>query len=91
MPERTCIGCHEKAEKRELVRIVRSPEGTVSIDAGGRAAGRGAYVHRRRECLDSAMARGQVASRLKVPLTSSDRQRISREFDELCAPVGEEG
>ena len=57
-PERLCIGCHEVRLKRELVRIVRSPEGEFSIDANGKKPGRGAYVCRSEECFDSAVKRG---------------------------------
>ena len=44
VPTRTCIACGKAAEKSSLVRVVRSPEGTVSLDPQGKAAGRGAYV-----------------------------------------------
>jgi uncharacterized protein len=50
-PRRTCIVCREVREKRELVRLIRRPEGTVVVDGAGRAPGRGAYVCRGPECV----------------------------------------
>ncbi len=54
IPMRQCLGCREHRPKRELVRIVRSPEGTVSLDVSGRANGRGAYLCRDAACLQRA-------------------------------------
>ena len=52
---RRCIGCQQSKEKRELIRVVRSPEGEVSLDPTGRKAGRGAYLCRSEACLEKAM------------------------------------
>lgn len=54
-PMRRCIGCQQSKEKRELIRVVRSPEGEVSLDPTGRKAGRGAYLCRSEACLEKAM------------------------------------
>ena len=54
IPQRQCMGCRERKEKRELIRVVRSPEGTVSLDFGGRKPGRGAYVCHDVACLQRA-------------------------------------
>ena len=45
IPQRQCVGCREMKEKKSLIRIVKSPEGEVSLDDKGRKPGRGAYVH----------------------------------------------
>ena len=55
IPTRLCIGCQEQHLKKELVRIVRSPEGEYSLDLTGKKAGRGAYICRKKECLDKAV------------------------------------
>ena len=55
IPMRQCVGCREHRPKRELVRVVRSPEGVVSLDFSGKANGRGAYLCRRTECLQKAV------------------------------------
>ena len=54
IPLRTCTGCNEMKPKKELVRVVRSPEGEISLDLTGKAPGRGAYVCRNAECLKIA-------------------------------------
>ena len=54
IPKRQCLGCREMYEKRELVRVVRSPEGEISLDFRGKKPGRGAYVCRKMECLKKA-------------------------------------
>ena len=53
-PTRRCTGCGEHRPKTELIRIVRSPEGTISLDATGKKAGRGAYLCKNTECLKRA-------------------------------------
>lgn len=55
VPLRMCLGCSEMKPKKELVRVVRSPQGTVSVDLTGRAPGRGAYVCRCTDCLNKAI------------------------------------
>ena len=62
LPMRQCLGCREMKPKRELLRVVRSPEGTVSLDLKGKANGRGAYVCRNSECLKKAI-RSKAISR----------------------------
>ena len=54
IPMRKCTGCNEMKPKKELVRIVRSPEGEISVDLTGKKSGRGAYVCRRLACLQTA-------------------------------------
>lgn len=50
-PARRCIACNEQKEKRDLLRIVRTPEGTIEIDLTGKKNGRGAYICKSEECL----------------------------------------
>ena len=54
IPMRQCVGCREMKEKRQLIRVVRSPEGEVSLDFKGKKPGRGAYVCHDPECLKKA-------------------------------------
>ncbi|MCR4616161.1 MAG: YlxR family protein [Clostridiales bacterium] len=54
VPLRKCTGCNEMKPKRELVRVVRSPEGEISLDLTGKKPGRGAYVCKDPECLKMA-------------------------------------
>ena len=55
VPMRQCVGCREMKPKKELIRVVRSPEGTISLDFRGKAPGRGAYLCPDAACLKKAM------------------------------------
>ena len=54
IPQRKCVGCGEMKSKKELIRVVRSPEGDISLDLNGKKAGRGAYVCPDKECITKA-------------------------------------
>ena len=54
IPQRQCVGCREMKDKRELIRVVKSPEGEISLDFRGKKPGRGAYVCPNAECLKKA-------------------------------------
>lgn len=55
LPQRTCIGCNSKANKNELIRIVKNKDGRIEIDRTGKAQGRGAYICDNVECLEKAI------------------------------------
>ncbi|MDU2065769.1 MAG: YlxR family protein [Sporomusaceae bacterium] len=65
IPQRLCVGCQELKNKKELTRIVRSPEGEVSIDPTGKKAGRGAYVCKSKVCLEQAFKGKRLERSLK--------------------------
>jgi uncharacterized protein len=66
VPQRTCVACGSTEAKRGLIRIVRTPAGTVEVDATGKKNGRGAYVHETRACWDGALKKGRLERALKV-------------------------
>jgi len=66
MPQRTCVGCGRVTDKRSLVRIVRTPEGDVTVDPTGKRSGRGAYVCAKRECLQRAVRSGKLSKALEA-------------------------
>ena len=68
-PLRLCLGCGEQRPKRELVRIVRTPEGEMRLDATGKANGRGAYVCPDGECLDRALKSQRLGRALEVEVS----------------------
>lgn len=68
IPMRQCLGCREMRPKRELVRVVRSPEGEISIDFRGKAPGRGAYVCRDSNCLKQALRSRALERNLNTPI-----------------------
>ena len=55
IPMRQCLGCREAKPKKELIRVVRSPEGQISLDFKGKASGRGAYICHDPQCLKKAI------------------------------------
>ena len=67
-PERTCLGCQEKREKRQMVRVVRSPDGEISIDDTGKKPGRGAYICPNIECLNAALKGKRLQKALEVEI-----------------------
>lgn len=75
VPQRMCIGCREALAKRALVRVARTPDG-VKIDPSGKAPGRGAYVHDRRSCWETALT-GPLEEALKTQLTPSERETLT--------------
>lgn len=66
VPERTCVGCRTVKPKRELIRVVRQPDGSVTIDEGGRVAGRGAYICRDTSCFEQAVKRRALERALQA-------------------------
>ncbi|MAH10992.1 MAG: nucleic acid-binding protein [Acidimicrobiaceae bacterium] len=72
MPIRTCVGCRERLEQAELVRIRATPDGL----ARGRGPGRGAYVCPDRACLDAAIARKAIGRALRTAADADDLARL---------------
>jgi predicted RNA-binding protein YlxR (DUF448 family) len=76
IPERTCIACREVRPKRELVRIVRTPENGVFIDEKGKMAGRGAYLCRTKRCWERGLKGNRIEVVLHAALSHEDRERL---------------
>ncbi|MDX1665454.1 MAG: YlxR family protein [Candidatus Promineifilaceae bacterium] len=76
-PQRTCIACRQKSDKRELTRIVRTPEGAVIVDATGRQAGRGAYLCNRESCWDRATRTPLLERALRAPIAADERLALA--------------
>jgi predicted RNA-binding protein YlxR (DUF448 family) len=74
VPQRTCIACREVSGKRQLVRLVRTPEGRVEIDETGKRRGRGAYLCRRKSCWEVVFQKRRLKQALKLshPLTEEN-------------------
>ena len=77
IPMRMCVGCREMKEKKELIRVVRSPEGEVSLDPIGKKSGRGAYVCRNADCLKRAIRQKQLERQLDVTLPPETVQALT--------------
>ena len=80
VPMRQCVGCGEKKPKKELIRIVRSPEGTVSCDLTGKANGRGAYICPDSACLAKAVKSRALSRALKTEIPEEVISRLTREI-----------
>ena len=89
IPMRMCVGCREMKPKRELIRVVRSPEGEVSMDPVGKKPGRGAYVCRQEACLMRAIKQRQLERQLEVQLTPEVSEALRHELETLPAPEPE--
>lgn len=85
IPMRMCVGCREMKEKRELIRIVRTPEGEAALDPTGKKSGRGAYVCRQAECLRRSIRQKQLERQLEITLTPEIIQALTEEMDQLNA------
>lgn len=66
---RTCVACRETKPKRELVRVVLLPDGTIEVDETGKQNGRGAYLCRQRSCWQTALKRGSLKHALRIQPT----------------------
>lgn len=83
IPVRRCVGCNAQRPKRELVRVVRSPDGEVSIDLTGKKAGRGAYLCPSAACLAKARKAKRLERGFEVPIPDGVYTRLTEEI--TCA------
>ncbi len=81
-PVRTCVGCWGKAPKASLLRIARV-DGGVAPDPSGRAAGRGAYVHRKMDCVRLALRRGTLSRAVRTDLAPEEAARLMVEIERI--------
>ena len=81
VPLRQCLGCREQKPKNELIRVVRSPEGEVSLDFRGKAPGRGAYLCRNSACLKKALKSKALDRALNVPIPEEIHSRLLAEME----------
>ena len=79
-PMRKCTGCNEMKEKRELVRIVRDPEGNVSVDLTGKKSGRGAYICKDSSCLMKAQKARRLERAFECNLPDDIYERLAKEI-----------
>ncbi len=81
IPQRQCMGCRERKAKRELIRVVRGTDGTVNLDFGGKANGRGAYLCPSLDCLKKARKAGSLERSLEVPIPEEVYSRLEKEME----------
>ena len=85
IPMRMCVGCREMKPKKELMRVVRGPDGTVSLDPSGKKPGRGAYVCRSGDCLSRAIRQKQLERQLEASLGEETAEQLRKTLAELTA------
>ena len=81
IPERRCIGCGEHFPKKELIRIVRRPDGVIALDLTGKLSGRGAYVCPRLDCLRRARKAKRADQALDCPIPETVYDAMEEELD----------
>ena len=80
IPERQCLGCNARRPKRELIRVVRAPDGTVSLDFNGRASGRGAYICPDVRCFSRARKSRRIEHNLDCKISDELYDELEREI-----------
>ncbi len=80
IPQRKCVGCGEMKSKKELIRVVRSPEGDISLDLTGKKAGRGAYVCPDKECITKAYKGHRLEKALEKQVNDDVYKKLLEEL-----------
>lgn len=79
-PERKCVGCAERREKRALVRVVRTPDGAVVLDRTGKLSGRGAYLCHDPACLQKAVRARRLQTALACDIPDTLMETLGKEL-----------
>lgn len=82
-PMRKCVGCNERFEKKQLIRVVRTPEMEVKVDAGRKMNGRGAYLCRSSACFRKAIKNRGIERALEVSLPEEIITVLEEEIEQL--------
>ncbi|MBE5824686.1 MAG: YlxR family protein [Butyrivibrio sp.] len=80
IPMRKCVGCGEMKDKKDLIRIIKTGEGEIFLDATGKANGRGAYICKSAECLLKAAKNKGLERSLKAQVPGDVLERIEKEL-----------
>ena len=83
VPQRTCVACRQIRNKREIVRVVRAPDGLAEIDETGKKSGRGAYLCRSASCWRKALEKDALSGDLKMTLTVEHKNELRKFIESL--------
>ena len=83
MPVRMCVGCQEMKNKKEMIRVIKTPEGTFMLDATGKKNGRGAYVCPSEECLQLARKNKGLERSFKQAIPAEVYELLEKEMEAL--------
>ena len=80
IPLRKCLGCEENKEKKELVRVVKTPDNEVLIDESGKINGRGAYICNSKDCFNKAIISNKISRSLKVEISKEKIEELEEKI-----------
>ena len=80
VPMRQCTGCREMKNKKDMIRVIKTSEGEICIDATGRKNGRGAYICPKKECLQMAIKNHGLERSLKAAIPQEVYQQLEEEM-----------
>ena len=83
IPMRQCIGCGLMREKKQMIRVVRTPEGEMTLDRSGRMNGRGAYICPSRECLEKAIRNRGLNRSFRTEVSAEVTERLRQEIADI--------
>ena len=86
-PQRTCLGCRQVRPKRELIRLLRTTDGSIEIDTSGKKNGRGTYLCRARECWEAGLKGDRLEHALRSPVPRDVREQLLKSAEELIKGV----
>ena len=82
IPQRQCMGCRERKEKRQLIRVVRKTDGSGCVDFSGKVSGRGAYICPDKACLNKALKSKSPERSLEVAIPEAVYGRLEKEMEQ---------
>lgn len=88
VPMRMCLGCQEMKPKKQLIRVVRTPEGQIEIDTGGKKSGRGAYICPAGECFNKAVKAKRMEKALEHAIPPEILERVKERLVSLSDSKG---
>ena len=89
IPMRMCVGCREMKPKKELLRVVRTPEGSILVDLTGKKSGRGAYICPASACLGRARKQRQLERVLECPIDAAAYEALEQSVREAEGCAGQ--
>ena len=81
IPERQCLGCNAHRPKKELIRVVRCPDGQIVLDTVGKTSGRGAYICKNPECFKKARKAGRFSRNLNCEIPEEIYGKLEKEME----------
>ena len=85
VPFRQCVGCGEMKSKKEMLRVLKTPEGPIVLDVTGKKNGRGAYLCKSEECMKKARKNKGLERSFKISIPDTVYEELEKEFSELEA------